>query len=66
MAETASAPPITVVGSSPRGYARATEAAVCEAARTIRGIRRAEVVSLAAVVAEDRVVEYRATVALTL
>jgi flavin-binding protein dodecin len=65
MAETPAASGITVVGSSPQDYASATEAAVREASRTIRNIRAVEVVSLCAVVADDRVVEYRATVALS-
>jgi flavin-binding protein dodecin len=65
MAQTTAGSGIVVVGSSSEDYASATEAAVREASRTIRGIRAAEVVSLCAVVADDRVVEYRATVALT-
>lgn len=65
MAETTATSELTVVGSSTSDYESATQEAVRAAARTIRGIRLAQVVSLAAVVAEDAVVEYRATVALS-
>ena len=57
---------LTVVGSSSEDYEGATAAAVRDAARTIRGIRAAEIVSLSAVVDDDDVVEYRATVLLSL
>jgi flavin-binding protein dodecin len=65
MARTPAASELTVVGSSTEGYESATAAAVHDAARTIRGIRAAEVVSLSALVDEDDVVEYRATVSLS-
>ena len=65
MAQTPASSTVTVVGCSTKDYESATAAAVRDAARTIRGIRAAEVVSLSAVVDEDDVVEYRATVALS-
>lgn len=65
MARTTAAP-LTVVGSSTESYTQATEDAVRKASRTIRGIRAADVVSLSAVVDEQRIVEYRATVRLSL
>jgi flavin-binding protein dodecin len=57
---------ITVVGASPENFTRAAEAAIEEAARTVKGIRAAEVVRLSTVVNDDRVVEYRAAVILVL
>ena len=53
---------ITIVGSSPAGFAEAAAAAVEEASRTIRGITGADVVSMSAGVEGGRIVEYRTTV----
>lgn len=53
---------ITVIGSSPESFAKAADAAVQEAAKTVRGITGAEVVSMSAHVEGDRITEYRTTV----
>jgi flavin-binding protein dodecin len=53
---------VTVIGSSPESFAKAADAAVQEAAKTIRGISGADVVSMSAVVENDRITTYRTTV----
>ena len=53
---------VTIIGSSPDGFAEAADAAVQEAARTIRGITGADVVTMSALVADGRITEYRTTV----
>jgi len=53
---------VTVIGSSPESFARAADAAVQEAAKTLRGISGADVVSMSAVVEGDRIATYRTTV----
>ena len=53
---------ITVVGSSPESFAKAADSAVQEAAKTLRGITGADVVSMTARVEGDRIVEFRTTV----
>jgi dodecin len=53
---------ITVIGSSPESFAKAADAAVQEAAKTVRGIHGAHVTSMSAVVENDRISEYRTTV----
>lgn len=53
---------ITVIGSSPESFAKAADAAVREAAKTVRGIHGAHVTSMSAVVENDRISEYRTTV----
>jgi dodecin len=53
---------ITIVGSSPESFAKAADAAVQEAAKTVRGITGADVVSMTAVVENDRISEFRTTV----
>ena len=53
---------VTIVGSSPESFAKAADAAVQEAAKTIRGISGADVVSMSAVVEGDRIATYRTTV----
>jgi dodecin len=53
---------VTIIGSSPESFAKAAEAAVTEAAKTLRGISGADVVSMSAVVEGDRITEYRTTV----
>ena len=45
---------VTIIGSSTEGFA--------EAAKTLRGITGADVVSMSAVVENDRITEYRTTV----
>ena len=53
---------ITIVGSSPAGFAEAAATAVQEAAKTLRGISGADVVSMTCNVEGDRITEYRTTV----
>ena len=53
---------ITLIGSSPESFAKAADAAVQEAAKTIRGISGAHVVSMSADVENDRISQYRTTV----
>jgi flavin-binding protein dodecin len=53
---------VTIIGSSPESFAKAADAAVQEAARTLRGITGADVVSMSATVQNDRISEYRTTV----
>jgi len=53
---------ITIIGSSPESFAKAADAAVREAAKTVRGIHGADVVTMSAVVEGDRITEYRTTV----
>jgi dodecin len=53
---------VTVIGSSPESFAKAADAAVQEAAKTLRGISGADVVSMSAVVEGDRISTYRTTV----
>ena len=53
---------VTIIGSSPESFAKAADAAVQEAAKTLRGIHGAHVVSMSATVENDRINEYRTTV----
>ncbi len=53
---------ITVIGQSPDGFAEAAAAAVQEAAKTLRGISGADVISMSAEVEGDRITMYRTTV----
>ena len=53
---------VTIIGSSPESFAKAADAAVQEAAKTLRGITGADVVSMSALVEGDRISEYRTTV----
>ena len=53
---------VTIIGSSPESFAKAADAAVTEAAKTLRGITGADVVSMSALVENDRITEYRTTV----
>jgi flavin-binding protein dodecin len=52
---------IEVVGTSKESFAKAAEAAVKEAARTVRGIRWAHVDSFDMQLDGDKVLQYRAT-----
>jgi len=51
-----------VIGSSPDSFAKAADVAVQEAAKTLRGITGADVVSMSAEVEGDRISMYRTTV----
>jgi flavin-binding protein dodecin len=53
---------ITIIGSSPESFAKAADAAVQEAAKTVRGITGAHVVSMSAVVENDQITQFRTTV----
>ena len=53
---------ITIIGNSPDGFAEAAQVAVQEAAKTLRGITGADVVSMSCEVTDDRITTYRTTV----
>jgi dodecin len=53
---------VTIIGSSPESFAKAADVAVKEAAKTLRGISGAQVVSMSAEVEGDRITQYRTTV----
>ena len=53
---------ITLIGSSPNSFAEAAQNAVTEAAKTIRGITGADVVTMSCEVEGDRITQYRTTV----
>jgi flavin-binding protein dodecin len=53
---------VTIIGSSPESFAKAADVAVQEAAKTLRGISGAQVVSMSAEVENDRITQYRTTV----
>lgn len=53
---------ITLIGQSPESFAKAADAAVQEAAKTIRGISGADVISMSAEVSDGKISMYRTTV----
>jgi flavin-binding protein dodecin len=53
---------VTIIGSSPESFARAADAAVQEAAKTLRGITGADVISMSAKVEDGRITTYKTTV----
>jgi dodecin len=53
---------ITVIGNHPESFAKAAEVAVQEAAKTVRGITGADVVSMSCEVSGDSITMYRTTV----
>jgi flavin-binding protein dodecin len=53
---------ITVIGNHPESFAKAAEVAVAEAAKTLRGISGADVISMSCEVEGDRITTYRTTV----
>ena len=53
---------ITIIGSSPESFAKAADAAVQEAAKTLRGISGAHVVSMSAESDGSKITQYRTTV----
>jgi flavin-binding protein dodecin len=57
---------ITIIGSSPESFAKAADAAVQEASKTVRGITGAHVISMSADVENDRISQYRTTVNIAL
>ena len=53
---------VTVIGNSPESFAKAADAAVQEAAKTLRGITGADVISMSAEVTDGKITGYRTTV----
>jgi flavin-binding protein dodecin len=53
---------VTVIGSSPESFAKAADAAVQEAAKTLRGITGADVISMSANVEDGKISNYKTTV----
>jgi flavin-binding protein dodecin len=53
---------ITVIGNHPESFAKAAQVAVQEAAKTLRGITGADVISMSCEVEGDRITMYRTTV----
>jgi dodecin len=53
---------VTIIGSSPESFAKAADVAVQEAAKTLRGISGAQVLSMSAEVSDGRITQYRTTV----
>jgi flavin-binding protein dodecin len=53
---------ITVIGNHPESFAKAADVAVREAAKTLRGITGADVISMSCEVEGDRITMYRTTV----
>jgi dodecin len=53
---------VTVIGSSPESCAKAADAAVQEAAKTLRGITGADVISMSANVEDGKISMYKTTV----
>jgi dodecin len=53
---------VRVIGSSPVSFAEAAQNAVTEAARSLRDIHGADVVTMSAKVEGDQIVAYRTTV----
>ena len=53
---------ITVIGNSPDGFAEAAQVAVTEAAKTLRGITGADVLSMSCEVEGDKITTFRTTV----
>ena len=53
---------VTIIGNHPESFAKAADAAVQEAAKTLRGITGADVISMSAEVEGDKISMYRTTV----
>ncbi len=53
---------ITIIGSSPESFAKAADAAVQEASKTLRGITGAQVISMSAESDGSKITQYRTTV----
>jgi dodecin len=53
---------VTIIGNSPESFAKAADAAVQEASRTLRGITGADVISMSASVEDGRISQYKTTV----
>ena len=53
---------IQVIGHSPESFAKAADAAVREASKSVRGITGADVVSMSANVEDGRITNFKTTV----
>ena len=53
---------VTIIGSSPESFAKAADAAVQEASKTLRDIHGAHVVSMSANVEDGKISAYKTTV----
>jgi flavin-binding protein dodecin len=53
---------ITIIGHSPESFAKAADEAVREAAKTLRGISGADVVSMSADVDDGKITNFKTTV----
>jgi dodecin len=53
---------VRIIGSSPESWAKAGDAAVQEASKTVRGISGAHVISMSAEVEDGKISQYRTTV----
>ena len=53
---------VTIIGNSPESFAKAADAADQEAAKTLRGITGADVMSMSAEVTDGKISSYRTTV----
>jgi dodecin len=53
---------ITIIGQSPESFAKAADAAVQEASKTVRAIHGVDVISMSALVEGDHISMYRTTV----
>jgi hypothetical protein len=53
---------VTIIGNSPESFAQAAQVAVTEAAKTLRGITGADVISMSCEVDGDRITMFRTTV----
>ena len=53
---------VRLIGSSPESFAKAADVAVQEASKTLRGISGADVISMSALVENDKISMYRTTV----
>ncbi|HEY7149277.1 MAG TPA: dodecin family protein [Gaiellaceae bacterium] len=53
---------VRIIGSSPESWAKAGDAAVQEASKTVRGISGAHVVAMSAQVEDGKISEFRTTV----
>jgi flavin-binding protein dodecin len=53
---------VTIIGQSPDGFAEAAQAAVSQAAKTIRNIHGADVQSMSTLVKDNRITMFRTTV----
>ena len=53
---------VTIIGSSPDGFAEAAQVAVTEAAKTLRGVAGAQVMSMSCDVTDGKISMFKTTV----